>query len=88
MAKTATAKTDTKKKGRSAVTGEYVDKKTVEKKPRTTVEEKASAKKTKGQKRSAITGKFVKDATAKRHPDTTVTEDAKGKKKSAAKKKK
>ncbi|GAA3398419.1 hypothetical protein [Cryptosporangium minutisporangium] len=81
------AKTDTKKKGRSAVTGEYVDKKTVEKKPRTTVAEKSGEKKGTGQKRSAITGKFVKKSTAKRHPDTTVTEDAKSKKKGSKKKK-
>ena len=83
MAKSAT---DAKKKGRSAVTGEYVDKKTVEKKPRTTVAEKSSKKKGDGQKRSAITGKFVKDSTAKRHPDTTVAEKAKPKKKASKKK--
>ncbi|SHN47481.1 hypothetical protein [Cryptosporangium aurantiacum] len=77
MAKNATDK----KKGRSAVTGEYVDKKTVKKAPRTTVAEKASTKKGNGQKRSAITGRFVKDSTAKRHPETTVAEKAKGKKK-------
>jgi len=84
MAKSAT---DTKKKARSAVTGEFVDKKTAAKKPKTTVVEKGSSKKGSGQKRSAITGRFVKESTVKRHPDTTVTEDAKGKKKSAKKKK-
>lgn len=61
------------KNHRSAKSGQFVSKKTAEKRPATTLSEARDGGKT-GRSRSTKSGQFVTDSYAKTHPSTTVTE--------------
>jgi len=59
---------------RSAISGQYVNKGTAARNPRTTVTEHGGNHSAGTHHRSAITGQYVTESTARRHPNTTVTE--------------
>lgn len=62
------------KRYRDSKTGEFITKKTADRRPATTVSEKVGGGKT-GRERDTKSGRFVPDGTAKRRPSTTVKED-------------
>lgn len=90
------AKKASGKRGRSAISGKFVEQSTVESKPDTTVNQstkKSGGKKTGGKRgRSAVSGRIVKQSTVKGNPRETLNESVRsrkgGGKKSAKKGKK